>query len=160
MENGRCSCGLLRAYPLPREFPRPGGGRAEWVGAGSRPLPHTRCGAEPGIPAHRWASPFANPLPSHKPYSWESQPGGRPCRVGRREKGAPGQVHKSWGAEMPGLLSRVVQPCAPAQLCPFPEPPPSSKLLHCSLLLLPVTFCLFRVQYSVWLSAHLCGRHR
>eukprot|EP00072_Mus_musculus_P073117 XP_017174880.1 PREDICTED: uncharacterized protein Gm36803 [Mus musculus] len=37
---------------------------------------------------------------------------------------------------------------------PFPGPSPSSKLPHYALLLLPVTFRLFRVQCSVWLSSH------
>lgn len=157
MENGRCSCGLLRAYPLLREFPRPGGGRAEWVGARGPPLPHARCGAEPGLPAHCWASPFANPLPCRKPYGWESRSGARPCRVpvfpcSRQEQGAPGQVHEHWGAKMWGLPS----PCSCLTL-PFPGPSPLQQLLHFPLFLLPGTFRLFRVQCSergVWLSSH------
>lgn len=103
MENGRCACGLLRAYPLPREFPRPGGGRAECVGAGSPPLPHTRCRAEPGIPAHCWASPFANqPTPqSQAPKTGSPNPEGGPA-VSQAGGGAPGQEHESWGAERQG----------------------------------------------------------
>lgn len=139
MENGRCACGLLRAYPLPREFPRPGGGRAECVGAGSPPLPHTRCRAKPGIPAHCWASPFANqptPQPQARKLGVPIRREALPCC--RQEEGHLVRSTRAGVQRGRGLLSRVIQPCAPTQLCPLPDPSPSSRLLYYSLLLLPV----------------------
>lgn len=153
MENGRCSCGLLRAYPLPCEFPRPGGGRVEWVGAGSPPLLHTRCGAEPGIPAHVWASPFTNPLPNHEPSAGRLSPEGGSALLragvggtwpGSRELGC-----RDVGSALQGCASHVLLlNFALSWTLPLPAS------FSIPLLLLPVTFRLFRVQCSVWLSSH------
>lgn len=125
----------------------------EWVGAGSPPLLHTKCGAEPGIPAHVWASPFTNPLPNHEPSAGRLSPEGGSALLragvggtwpGSRELGC-----RDVGSALQGCASHVLLlNFALSRTLPLPAS------FSIPLLLLPVTFRLFRVQCSVWLSSH------
>lgn len=131
----------------PSELPHPGEGKGAWVGAGSPPFPHTRCWAEPGIPAHCWASPFANPLPNHKPAAQSLSPARREAGVGGtwpgwRELGCRGLIL---------MVSRLCHVLLPT----FALSGPSSLRLASPLLsFTSPSHILFRVQCSMWLSSH------
>lgn len=151
MENGRCSCGLLRAYPLPREFPLPGRGRAEWVGAelGARPSP------TPGawLSLESLSTAGHHHLPTHSPVTSPTAgsltPEGGPAVLqAGRSRGHLARCMRA-GVCFPGLASHVLLPNFALSRT---LPPPASFSI--TLLLLPVTFRLFRVQCSAWLSSH------
>lgn len=97
MENGRCSRGLLRAYPPPRvSFPTQGKGVGSGRELGSPPLPHTGVGLSLESPPTAGHARLSMHSPVTGPATQVS-PGREALPCCRQEWGAPGQVQESWG---------------------------------------------------------------
>lgn len=141
MENGRCSCGLLRAYPPP---PVSSPTRGKGVGSGWET---GSPGMEPGIPACCWASPFVNPLPC---LNWEGGPSVFPAGVGSTRPDARELGCTDVGSDFEGCPDLAMCFCL---TLPFPRPS-ASKQVSPLLSFTSASHVLFRVQCSVWLSSH------
>lgn len=123
MENGRCSRGLLRAYPPPSvRFPTLGKGEGRGWEQGAHPSP------TPGAGLSLESLPTAgyHPLSTHSPITNPEAQSLSQTRTeagvgGGRSRGTRPGARESWCAGLGGLILIVVQtlPCPPAYVCPF-----------------------------------------